>query len=287
SYTAGFLGLFFGLKRNGFAREEIYDLALRIGTGVLVGGRLVEVVFYEWPYYSQHLAHIPAVWLGGMSTHGILLGATLGMLWHCGRSGRKFLDLADTLAISGAFIMGMGRIGNFIDGQIVGSVTSMPWGVEFPDVDGFRHPVVLYDGLKNLALVPVLLWIRGRKPPRGVVLGCFLFGYGFFRIFIDFCREYRSDLFGFPPGQEFNIAMSVIGVWLVWYGFRKGARAVAVDPPPVRGGMAWRRVAFALLLFIPTLIPSDWTQDVPERYGARHPGMKHNRIYPPIEGSQP
>ncbi|MHC4410303.1 MAG: prolipoprotein diacylglyceryl transferase family protein, partial [Planctomycetota bacterium] len=86
SYTAGFLGLFFGLKRNGFAREEIYDLALRIGTGVLVGGRLVEVVFYEWPYYSQHLAHIPAVWLGGMSTHGILLGATLGMLWHCGRS---------------------------------------------------------------------------------------------------------------------------------------------------------------------------------------------------------
>ncbi|MHC4940428.1 MAG: prolipoprotein diacylglyceryl transferase [Planctomycetota bacterium] len=285
SYTAGFLGLFFGLKRNGFEREEIYDLTRRVATGVLVGGRLVEVVFYEWAYYGQHLWQIPAIWLGGMSTHGILLGGTLGLLFHCRKSGRPFLDLADTLAISAAFIMGMGRIGNFIDGQIVGSITTMPWGVKFPDADGYRHPVVLYDGLKNLALVPVLLWLRSRNPPRGVVLGWFLFGYGFLRIPIDFFREYRTDLFGFPPGQEFNLAMTIIGIWSVWLGHRRAIHAAPVTPPPPKGGMAWRRVALALLLFIPTLIPSDWTQDVPERYGHRHPGMAHSRIYPPVEGN--
>ncbi|MHC4956667.1 MAG: prolipoprotein diacylglyceryl transferase, partial [Planctomycetota bacterium] len=256
SYTAGFLGLFFWMKRNGFAREEVYDLTLRIATGVLLGGRFVEVVFYEWAYYGHHLWQIPAVWLGGMSTHGILLGGTLGMLWHCLKSGRKFLDLADALAIPAAYIMGMGRIGNFIDGQIVGSVTSMPWGVAFPDTEGFRHPVVLYDGLKNLMLVPVLIWLRGRHPARGVVLGSFLFGYGFFRIFIDFTREYRTDLFGFPPGQEFNIVMSVLGVLLVGIGYWRGVRAGPAIPPPTRGGLAWRRVAFAILLFVPMVIPS-------------------------------
>ena len=283
SYTLGFLGLFFWLRRSGMAKAEVYDLTLRIGTGVLIGGRLVEVVFYERAYYMEHPWQVAAIWLGGMSTHGILLGGTLGMLWHCRRSGRRLLDLADALVIPAAFIMGLGRLGNFIDGQIVGSETGMPWGVVFPDQEGARHPVVLYDGLKNLLLVPVLIWARGRKPPRGVVLGLFLFGYGFFRIFIDFFREYRVTLYGLPPGQEFNIVMSVVGVFLVWFGMRRGDRTAAADPPAAVGGLGWRRVALAILLIVPTVIPSDWTQDVPERYGNRHPGMTHSRIYPVVD----
>lgn len=286
SYTFGFLGVFFWMRRRGMTKAETYDLTLRLGTGVLLGGRLVEVFFYEWAYYGSHLWHIPAIWLGGMSTHGILLGGTLGAFWHCRRTRRNFLDFADLFVVVGAYIMGVGRIGNFIDGQIVGSETSMPWGVKFPDQEGFRHPVVLYDGLKNLLLVPVLLWIRKRNPPRGVVLGCFLFGYGFFRIFIDFFREYRTDLFGFPPGQEFNLVMSVVGIALIWWGVRRGVRAPEPKPSDVDGPLLWRRIAFVVLLVLPAIIPSDWTQDVPERYGARHPGLEHSRIYPAIEAAE-
>ena len=169
SYTLGFLGVFFWMRRQRISLAETYDLVLRLGTGVLLGGRLVEVFFYEWAYYGEHLWQIPAVWLGGMSTHGIILGASLGALWHCRKTGRKFLDFGDMFVVAGAYIMGVGRIGNFIDGQIMGSVTSMPWGVQFPDSEGFRHPVVLYDGIKNLLLVPVLIWIRRTNPPRAAL----------------------------------------------------------------------------------------------------------------------
>jgi len=286
SYTAGFLGLFWWLRRARARLEmspaEVYDLTLRVAAGVLLGGRLVEVFFYEWAYYGRHPWHIPAVWLGGMSTHGILLGGVIGLAAHCRRTKRRFLDLADALALPCAYIMGVGRIGNFIDGQIVGSLTTMPWGVVFPDLEGARHPVVLYDGLKNLLLIPPLLLLRRTRPPRGVVLGAFLFGYGFFRVFIDFFREYRSDLLGFPPGQEFNLLMTALGVVMVVRGYRSGDRAVVSACPVMRGGLGVRRVAFALLLALPLVIPSDWTQDVPARYGARHPGLEHSALYPAI-----
>ena len=111
----------------------------------------------------------------------------------------------------------------------------------------------------------------------------FLFGYGFFRFFIDLLREYRTDLFDLPPGQWFNIVMSVVGLALVWIGYRRGVRAPRAIVPEVKGGLLGRRIALALLLFFPALIPSDWTQDVPDRYGPRHPGMEHSRIYPPVD----
>ena len=192
-----------------------------IAAGVLIGGRAVEVIFYEWAYYSQHPSRIFWIWLGGMSTHGILLGGTLGTWSFCRLRNKNFLSLADELVVPAAFIMGLGRMGNFIDGQIVGSVTDVWWAVKFPDTEGFRHPVVLYDGVKNLMLVPVLLLVRRIKPPRGVMLGTFLFGYGFFRIFIDYFREYRTELLGLPPGQEFNIAMSIGGIILIMWAVRK------------------------------------------------------------------
>ena len=183
--------------------------------------------------------------------------------------------------------MGMGRLGNFIDGQIAGNITDVCRAVQFPDLDGFRHPVVLYDGIKNLLLVPVLLFVRSRRPPGGVVLGHFILWYGFLRIFIDLFREYRTDLFGLPPGQEFNILMSIVGLALIVWAYKTRDRERVPDPsarPPHQGrGASWlQRIALAVLVAIPLIIPSDWTQDVPERYGARHEGMTHSIIYPRI-----
>jgi phosphatidylglycerol:prolipoprotein diacylglycerol transferase len=248
--------------------RSVYALTIILSLGVLLGGRLVEVIFYEWSYYGNHLWHIAAIWIGGMSTHGILLGAVAGVWWFCRSFGKQFLPIADELAIAGAYIMGIGRLGNFIDGQIAGSITEVCWAVQFPDLDGFRHPVVLYDGIKNLLLVPVLLFIRNRRPPKGVVLGHFILWYGFLRIFVDLFREYRTELIGFPPGQEFNVLMSILGlVLLVWaYKFQGGKGSL--DPAEGlletrRKASLLQRISLAALVVIPLVMPSDWTQDVP------------------------
>lgn len=286
SYSLGFLNAHLFLRRNrqrlGLSLRAVYSLTLCLAVGVLVGGRALVVFDHEWVFYREHLSLIPAIWLGGLATHGLLFGGFVGVLIFCLVHRRPFRPVFDVLVVSAAMIMGFGRIGNFIDGQIVGSPTTMPWGVVFPDLEGARHPVVLYDGLKNLLLIPPLLLLRRTRPPRGVVLGAFLFGYGFFRVFIDFFREYRSDLFGFPPGQEFNLLMTALGVVMVVRGYRSGDRAVVSACPVMRGGLGVRRVAFALLLALPLVIPSDWTQDVPARYGARHPGLEHSALYPAI-----
>ena len=297
SYTFGFLAGFFWLRANrttlGFGIDDVYKLTIYIAVGVLAGGRAVEVIFYEWAYYGEHPWHIPAIWLGGMSTHGILLGSTIGVVLFCRLNRFRFLAVADVLAIAAAFIMGFGRIGNFIDGQIVGSLTEMSWGVKFPDLDGFRHPVVLYDGLKNLLLVPFLLLIKRTRPPRGVLVAHFILWYGFLRIFVDFFREYRSSMYGLPPGQEFNVLMTLIGVGMLIWFYRKARHTAQADPPDTaiatavatdsHNGLWIKRLVFVLLLVLPTIIPSDWTQDVSKRYGARHPGMTPSAIYPQVQ----
>jgi hypothetical protein len=134
---------------------------------VLVMGRAVEVLYYEWPYYRAHPLHVLHYWRGGMSSHGLLLGGCLGTWLFCRLRRRPFLALADELTIPGAFLLAVGRLGNFVDGQIVGSPTDVWWAVKFPDAEGFRHPVVLYDGLKNVLLVPLLLLIRRRARTPG------------------------------------------------------------------------------------------------------------------------
>lgn len=295
SYTLGFLGLFSWLRRKrhslNLTMNQVYNLTIGTAVGVLLGGRIVEVIFYEWAYYHSNLMHIPAVWLGGMSTHGILLGGIIAILIFCRYYKINFFEIGDVLAIAAAYIMGVGRIGNFIDGQIIGSVTDIWSGVKFPDIDGFRHPVVLYDGLKNLLLIPLLLAIRRTNPPRGVIVAHFILWYGFLRIFVDLFRDYRTDFFGFPPGQEFNILMTLAGLAMLVIFYRKGKgegtdllapsteEALSNSTPPV----AWfKKAVFIVLLALPTIIPSDWTQDVPARYSHRHAGIVHSAIYPPI-----
>ena len=311
SYTLGFISLLFWLlrrgRRIGMPVAEARSLTIAIATGVLLGGRLAEVLFYEREFYFANPELIPAAWLGGMSTHGILLGAVLGAAWHCRGWRRRFMELADELAAPGACIMGLGRIGNFIDGQIAGAATDLPWGVLFPDFEGARHPVVLYDGAKNLLLFGFLLWLVRRRPPRGAMLGHFIFWYGFLRIFVDLFREYRVDLLGFPPGQEFNLLMALIGGALLLRAYlrmprresdvlggglksgpedssrtRTGAGVGVGVGVGVRVGAGLQWAILFLLMALPAAIPSDWTYDIPEHYAHRHPGMERTTWYPKI-----
>ena len=297
SYTTGFLSAFLFIKRNrdriGLSPRSVYDLTLLLMVGVLIGGRFVEIAFYEWPFYRAHIALIPAYWLGGMATHGLLFGGLIGIWLFSRYHGKPFLSLTDALVIPAAIIMGLGRIGNFIDGQIVGSVTTVWWGVKFPDAEGFRHPVVLYDGLKNLLIVPILMFADRRRLPLGVRTGIFLFLYAFLRIFVDMFREYPTTLLGLATGQVLNILMSLLGLVLVLAPLVKHRVLADTTATPVAnrqqermtGELGWRRLSFAALLLFSLVIPSDWTQDIPARYGHRHPGLSYSAIYPRIPAS--
>jgi phosphatidylglycerol:prolipoprotein diacylglycerol transferase len=300
SYSLGFLSIFLWFKRVRhqfwLSIDAVYSLTIYLAIGVLAGGRLLEVFFYEWPYYREHLRQIPAAWLGGMSTHGVLLGVVVATWLFCRLHGKSLLVIADQLVIPGSYLMGMGRIGNFIDGQIVGSITNVWWAVQFPDAPGFRHPVVLYDGAKNFLILGLLLLLRRTKPAPGILAAHFVFWYGFLRIFVDLFREYPTSLFGIATGQAFNILMTAIGAFLLFWFSRKrraaksesNVQTARVSEPPVDWRRLWlKRIVFACLLLFPLTLPSDWTQDIPARYGKRHPGMHYSRLYPHVEGNIP
>jgi phosphatidylglycerol:prolipoprotein diacylglycerol transferase len=296
SYVLGFIETHLWLRRVrnqlGLTVSEVYSLTIYIVVGVLAGGRAVEVIFYEWPYYKLHVAQIPAAWLGGMATHGVLLGGVVSTWLFCRTHRKAFLSIADELAIPAAFLMATGRIGNFIDGQIVGPVTHVWWAVKFPDAEGFRHPVVLYDSLKNLLVIPILLYVRRRKRAPGTVTAHFIVWYSLLRIFVDVFREYPTSLLGIPTGQFLNIVMALSGACLLIHVSRAPKKAFGNAPlqtspvpvPETRAALLRPKqfVLAALLLFALTL-PSDSTQDVPARYAKRHSGMRYSALYPRIQ----
>ncbi|HJZ11838.1 MAG TPA: prolipoprotein diacylglyceryl transferase family protein, partial [Acidobacteriota bacterium] len=156
------------------------------------------------------------------------------------------------------------------------------------DAPGFRHPVVLYDGLKNLLLIPVLLLIRKSKPRPGIVTAYFIFLYAFFRLFVDLFRDYPTSLWGLATGQSLNLIMTFTGAAMLFILSRKPSDSPILTPqmaaPNESHLQIWmKRVVFAVLLAFSLILPSDWTQDIPQRYGKRHPDMEYSRLYPKLQ----
>ncbi len=290
SFTLGFLNAHLFIRRNrerlGLSMRAVYDLTLLLALGVLVGGRALVVFNNEWEFYRGHVELIPAIWVGGFASHGLIFGGAAGVAIFCLVYKVPVRPLLDVLAISACIILGFGRVGNFIDGQIFGSLTHMPWGVEFPNVEGFRHPVVLYDGLKNFMLVPVLLWMRSCGVPAGRVAVLFMILYAGLRIPIDFLREYPTTRWGLPNGQTLNILMVVFGLIAlavnVYRSTREHIEPQADSELPVMASTGWRVAALAAICLTVLVIPSDATRDAPATYGSRHPGMEHSWMYPNI-----
>jgi phosphatidylglycerol:prolipoprotein diacylglycerol transferase len=178
--------------------HHLDNLQVSLIAGIILGGRLGYVLFYNPMYYRSHPSEILAIWSGGMSFHGGCLGALLAGLIYCRRTQLDFWKAADLFVVTVPIGLFFGRLGNFINGELFGRVTQVPWGMIFPEGGPLpRHPSQLYEALLEGVALFLILWSLKAKPwqpqatywPHGSILALFLGLYGCFRFAIEFVRE--------------------------------------------------------------------------------------------------
>ncbi len=219
----------------GWTRRDVEDILFFGVLGVVIGGRLGYCFFYKPGYYLANPLEIVAVWKGGMSFHGGLIGVVAGLLWFARTRRHPFLEVADVVTPCAPTGLAAVRIGNFINGELWGRAAdpSLPWAMVFPQSGTTfpRHPSQLYQALGEGLTLFVLLWWFGRKPrARGRVGALFLLGYGCLRFAAEFFREPDSFLgflaLGLSMGQWLCVPMIVAGALLWWWtGRQDGAKA--------------------------------------------------------------
>ena len=227
-YLAGFgLGWMLGRWRasrpgSGWTGPDVDDLLTCVMIGIILGGRLGYVLFYDLPVYINDPMEIMRIWNGGMSFHGGLLGV-LGAFWYFARTrGRTFLEVSDFIAPLIPQGLFFGRLGNFINGELWGKVSDVPWAIVFPGAGPLpRHPSQLYEAALEGLLLFIMVWVFSRKPRKvGAVSGLFAFGYGVFRFAVEFVRMPDVQLgylaFGWlTMGQLLCVPLIVAGAWLL------------------------------------------------------------------------
>jgi phosphatidylglycerol:prolipoprotein diacylglycerol transferase len=218
------------LRRVPITQEEISDLMFYVAMGVVFGGRLGYVFFYNPNYYFSHPTRIFAVWEGGMAFHGGLIGSATAVFLYCKNKKRSFYSLADISVMSGAMGLGLGRIGNFINGELFGRPTNLPWCMVFPEGGPVcRHPSQLYQAVLEGGVIFAILWtLSGKKLATGSLFWCLILFYGLFRFLVEFVRQpdaHIGFLFQFfSMGQLLSLPMFLVGSFMFWYlNRRKGA----------------------------------------------------------------
>lgn len=206
--------------------SDIEDLLFYGVLGVVLGGRLGYVLFYKAGYYFTHPAEVLMVWHGGMSFHGGFLGVLVAVWLFARKTRRRWFEVTDFIAPLVPLGLAAGRLGNFINAELPGRVTHLPWAMIFPNYDSApRHPSQLYEfALEGVALFILLWWFSSKPRPRAAVSAAFLIGYGAFRFAVEFTRQPDDFLgllaLGMSMGQWLCLPMIVAGAWL----WQRGAR---------------------------------------------------------------
>lgn len=214
------------------SQAQFADLLFYAALGVILGGRLGYSLFYQFDYYLHHPLQVLMIWHGGMSFHGGLLGVLVAMALYGRRLGVGFFTLTDFIAPLVPPGLAFGRIGNFINGELWGRITDVPWGMVFPQAGPLaRHPSQLYEAVLEGLLLFVLLWRFSASPrPPMAVSGLFLLGYGSARFVVEFFRQ-PDDYLGFifagwvTMGHLLSLPMILAGALLLWLAYRPGASA--------------------------------------------------------------
>jgi phosphatidylglycerol:prolipoprotein diacylglycerol transferase len=250
AYLAGiFVGYWYLLKllkQPGapMARRHADDLVFYAALGIILGGRIGYVLFYNLPYYSRHPVDVLKLWDGGMSFHGGLVGTILGILYLAWKQKLPWLRLHDYVSCVAPIGLFFGRCANFVNHELWGAPTNVPWAVRFPEVIAGqtvlgppRHPSQLYEALlEGVVLFAILAWMFWKTEARyqpGKLAGTFLFFYGMFRFLVEFVREPDPQLAEFAQrtglhmGQWLSIPLILLGAWLMWTA---KSRRVKADP---------------------------------------------------------
>lgn len=250
AYLAGiFVGYWYLLKLirqpgSPMARRHADDLVFYAALGIILGGRIGYVLFYNLGHYLQHPVEILKLWDGGMSFHGGVIGTSLGIVYFAHKEKLSWLRIHDYVACCVPFGLFFGRLANFINQELWGAPTTVPWAVRFVEATPYgnilgppRHPSQLYEAvLEGIILFAILAWMFWKTNARyepGKLVGVFVFFYGLFRFGIEFIREPDSQLIQFAQathlhmGQWLSLPMILGGLWLMLTAKR---RRVRVEP---------------------------------------------------------
>jgi phosphatidylglycerol:prolipoprotein diacylglycerol transferase len=216
---------------RGYTVDQISDMLFYTALGIILGGRIGYVVFYDWSDFTAHPWLIFAIWKGGMSFHGGLIGVILALWFYAHQTGKRLLEVTDFAAPAVPLGLAAGRIGNFINGELWGKVTDLPWGMVFPHAGPYpRHPSQLYEFfLEGVVMFTVLWWYSAKPRPRGAVSGLFLVLYGVFRFGIEFVRLPDAQIgylaFGWlTEGQVLSFPMIIVGLLIMVVAYRSKQR---------------------------------------------------------------
>jgi phosphatidylglycerol---prolipoprotein diacylglyceryl transferase len=230
AYIAGLLIGWWLMKRfvalppSAMTVRDVDDFLVWATMGVILGGRIGYVLFYNFDYYAQNPLAILRVWEGGMSFHGGLIGVIVAMWLFARQRGLSFLALGDAVAVVTPIGLFFGRIANFINGELWGRVSDVPWSMVFPRGGPLpRHPSQLYEAVLEGLLLFTVLWVASRneriRARPGVLGGIFLIGYALARATAEFFREpdayYALGPVGITIGQLLSLPFLLFGLWLV------------------------------------------------------------------------
>ena len=236
-YLVGFAGAWLLMRYRAkhsagrISGDLIDDLVFFGAIGVIAGARIGYILFYQYQSWLSDPLLLLRVWEGGMSFHGGLIGVVLACWWVARKHGKHMVDLADFGLPMAPIGLGAGRIGNFINGELWGRTTEVPWGMVFPGAGPDpRHPSQLYQaGLEGLVLFAVLWWFSSRPRPRCAVTGLFLLLYGVFRGFVEFFRQPDAHIgyiaFGWlTMGQLLTLPVMLAGAIMLWFAYGRRSR---------------------------------------------------------------
>lgn len=203
---------------------EWVEIIAWVALGVLAGSRVGYALLYEPGYFLAYPQEVFQLWRGGMSSHGGFVGAGLALWWAARLQRVPWWHLADVVTVPAAIGLALGRIGNFINQELYGRITQLPWGVMVPDAAGLRHPVQLYDAALSLGIgIVCYVHLRARPGSPGATLAIFLICYSVARWLLEFVREPEwPAVWGLTLGQLYTLPLFIVGMWL-WLRLGRGA----------------------------------------------------------------
>ncbi|MBT1073014.1 prolipoprotein diacylglyceryl transferase [Pelotalea chapellei] len=232
-YVLSFIFTYFFLrtesrrKKLPLSTDDISDLVFYGAMGVVLGGRLGYILFYNLGFYLTHPLRVFAVWEGGMSFHGGMLGVCAAIFLYARRKKLSFFSVMDMVAQCAPVGLGLGRIGNFINAELYGRQTDVPWGIVFPGTGGVaRHPSQLYEAfLEGIALFVIVRLAARKSNVDGIASWSLIAGYGLFRFIVEFFREPDAQLgmvVGiFSMGQLLSLPMFLLGSIMVYIFYKR------------------------------------------------------------------